>query len=170
MSRTRIALIIIFSLLIIVSVPLVIRFVIPKIFPAIEEAQNQIKPQNLPVNPNNKAVQNIKTIYTFKGRITDVIGVGSNTEIKTDIKAPNLPNFVITPATVLSLNLNGQIVPISKGRLTKGKVVLVTAEYNNKKKSWITTRVTVAEKQPQPFPEEIGLEYKVSSKSAEPEK
>lgn len=152
MSRNNIILAVIIILIILASIPLVVRFVIPRIFPSNQAVQDLLKPKNLPVDPASKGVLDVRTIYTFRGKITGTKNK-PNFQIITDIKAANLPPFIITGGTIISQNLNGQILPTKASSLTKGKTVTINAEYNNKKRSWLITRITTIEKSTEKNPE-----------------
>jgi hypothetical protein len=156
MSWNKLIIIFILALTAAVGIPLLIRYGGPYIFPKGDNKSTQSIRPVLPVHPANKAVTAITILYTFKGTLTEVEKGASKFEIKTDIKAKNLPEFIITGGTVISQNIEGTIYPGSPGKVSKGKPVTIEAEYNAKKNSWKTNRITMTEKVSEPNPEPEG--------------
>lgn len=89
----------------------------------------------IPVSTKNAAVKVAIVSYRLSGTIKEVKPVSGGVELITDIKA-NIPRFLVTPNTKISIISNGEKKQASSSDLKAGQKVEIVITYGLKKRNW----------------------------------
>lgn len=93
---------------------------------------------SLPINPTNKAVKSITTIYALQASVKEVNKNSGGVDLITDIKAQSLPRLFASDRTKVYRVINSQEEKLSLTDLAPKQKVEILIYYEIKKKLWYT--------------------------------
>lgn len=93
---------------------------------------------SLPINPTNKAVKSITTIYTLQAAIKEIKKNSGGVDLITDIKAQNPPRLFVSDKTKIYRIVSDKEKQLSLADLAPKQKVEILIFYGIKKKLWYT--------------------------------